>query len=118
MSLAGRDVHRASESLVRAHAAALTDLAAEFGVTVLRFASDGRLVGHLADDRDALDMAAFSAAAAELIGAELTLFSDAVVGKANVSADLVAAQPLRPGRSDPSAGSCSKPMLCSADWSC
>ncbi|MGH3870839.1 MAG: hypothetical protein ACRDSR_04865 [Pseudonocardiaceae bacterium] len=36
----------------------------------LRFACTGRLVGHVAEDRDALDVADFELAAVRLLGAE------------------------------------------------
>jgi hypothetical protein len=84
----------ADETAVRAHVRELHELAARFGVSELRFASAGRLVGHVADDRDALDVAEFEVAARELLGADIGLFSDRVLTKANVSPDLVAAAPL------------------------
>ena len=43
-----------------------------------------------------LDMAAFAADAKVLVGATVSLLSDAVLGKANVSLDLVHATALRP----------------------
>jgi hypothetical protein len=84
----------ADESLVRAHAPQLAALAARYGIRDLRFASAGRLVGRVDPDRDALDMAGFAAAAEELLGAEVSLFSEAVLTKPNVSADLVHAHAL------------------------
>ena len=84
----------ASEELVRAHAAELTALAAEHGIHELRFASTGRLVGRINPERDALDMAEFAAAAERLLGAEVSLLSEAVLAKPNVSADLVHARAL------------------------
>lgn len=84
----------ASEELVRAHAAELTALAAEHGIHDLRFASTGRLVGRIDPNRDALDMAEFAAAAEHLLGEEVSLLSEAVLGKPNVSADLVHARAL------------------------
>lgn len=82
------------ESAVRAHADELQALAAQHGITGLRFASAGRLVGHVAEDRDAFDVADFEIAAVRLLGAEVRLYSDRVLGKHNVSPDLVAARPL------------------------
>lgn len=82
------------ETAVRAHAHQLRALAADYGITDLRFASIGRLVGHVAQDRDSLDVADFELAAIRLLGADVHLYSDRVLGKANVSPDLVAAQPL------------------------
>ncbi|MGH8984590.1 MAG: hypothetical protein ACRDY6_12050 [Acidimicrobiia bacterium] len=85
---------KADRALVTAHVSALRDLAAQHGITKLRFASPGRLVGHVAGDRDALDISAFELGAAGLLGAELLLYSDAVLAKPNVSPDLVSAEPL------------------------
>lgn len=82
------------ETAVRAHAHQLRALAADYGITDLRFASTGRLVGHVAEDRDALDVADFELAAVRLLGAEVRLYSDRVLAKRNVSPDLVAARPL------------------------
>jgi hypothetical protein len=79
---------------LRAHADELRALAARHGISDLRFASAGKLVGHVAEDRDALDVADFEVAAVELVGAELRLYSDRVLDKRNVSRDLVAARPL------------------------
>lgn len=82
------------EAVVRRHAEELRALAAAHGITQLRFASPGRLVGHVADDKDALDSADFEIAARALLLAEVALFSDRVLNKPHVSPDLRAAQPL------------------------
>jgi hypothetical protein len=82
------------ETVVRAHAEDLRVLAGNYGITNLRFASTGRLVGHVAEDRDALDVADFELAAVRLLSAEVRLYSDRVLVKPNVSPDLVAARPL------------------------
>jgi hypothetical protein len=79
---------------VRTHADQLRALAARHGITGLRFASPGRLVGHLAEDRDAFDVADFELAVIDLLGTEVRLYSDRVLGKRNVSPDLAAARPL------------------------
>jgi hypothetical protein len=84
----------ADETVLRAHADELRALAARYGISDLRFASAGKLVGHVAEDRDAFDVADFEVAAVELLGAELRLYSDRVLGKPNVSRELVAARPL------------------------
>ncbi|MGY1709154.1 hypothetical protein ACI8AC_06540 [Geodermatophilus sp. SYSU D00758] len=84
----------ADEQLVRAHAQELVALAAEHGIHDLRFASPGRLLGRVDPDRDALDMAEFAVAAGHLLGAEVSLLSDAVLSKPNVSADLLNARSL------------------------
>jgi hypothetical protein len=84
----------ADRAVAGAHAEALRDLAAKHGITFLRFASSGRLVGHIAEDRDSIDVGEFELAAVQLLGAEVRLFSDAVLSKENVSPDLVAAEPL------------------------
>ena len=88
------DLPPADHARISAHAAQLQALAAEYGISALRFASPGRLVGHVAEDRDFLDVIDFDLAAKELLGAHVSLFSDVVLTKANVSPDLVAAQPL------------------------
>jgi len=82
------------EWTVRAHAADLRALGARFGISELRFASKGRLVGRVEADKDLLDVVAFDLAASELLGATVQLFSDAVLTKPHVSPDLVAAQAL------------------------
>lgn len=69
-------------------------LAAAHGITELRFASPGRLVGHVASDGDPFAVIDFELAARELLGAEVRLYSDAVLSKPNVSPDLVAAEAL------------------------
>lgn len=84
----------ADEATVRRHRDELWNLAARHGISDLRFASPGRLVGSVAEDRDALDTADFEIAARALLGAEVGLFSDRVLTKPNVSPDLVAARPL------------------------
>jgi hypothetical protein len=84
----------ASEAAVRAYGEELQALAAEHGIADLRFASAGRLVGHVAEDRDTFDVIDFEIAAMELLAAEVMLFSDGVLGNRNVSPDLVAATPL------------------------
>ena len=84
----------ADEALVRAHASRLKELAATCGITELRYAGPGRLVGHVADDRDFFDVADFQTAASEELQAEVELFSDAVLENPHSSADLQTATPL------------------------
>lgn len=79
---------------MRAHAAELTALGAAHGIHALRFASPGRLVGRVDPDRDALDMAEFAAEAERLLGADVSLLSEAVLDKPNVSPDLANARTL------------------------
>ena len=74
---------------MRAHAARLADLAKRHGIYELRFASAGRLVGRVDDNRDLLDVAAFEVEAEQLLGATVQLLSGAVVNKPNVSEDLI-----------------------------
>jgi len=93
-SSAEADLPLVDERQVRAHRDDLMRLAAEHGVSELRFASPGRLVGRVADDRDLLDMVAFDLAAEALLGARVSLFSDRVLSNEHVSQDLVDAQPL------------------------
>ena len=84
----------ADEALIRSHAPELAQLAAEHGISRLRFASTGRLLGHVADGRDLFDVAAFDLAAERLLGTSVLLLSDTVLRKPNVSADLVHARAL------------------------
>ena len=84
----------ADEKVVRDRGDELRALAAQHGISELRFASPGRLVGHVAEDKDALDTADFEIAARSLLGAEIGLFSDRVLGKPHVSPDLLAAKPV------------------------
>lgn len=68
----------ADEAAVRAHIEELRALAAEHGITDLRFASAGRLVGRVAEDRDAFDVADFELAAMGVLRAKVRLCSDPV----------------------------------------
>lgn len=88
------DLPLADEASVRARSGELRALAESHGVTDLRYASPGRLVGHVAQDRDLLDMVEFDLAATDLLAAKVSLFSDAVLGHPHVSVDLVDATPL------------------------
>lgn len=94
MPVPERDERHASEAVLRQHAAELHELGLRHGIIELRVAGAGRLVGQLGEDRDLLDVADFESAAAALLGAEVELFSDRVLGNANVSPDLSAATPL------------------------
>jgi hypothetical protein len=60
----------------------------------LRFGSPGRLLGHVADDKDMFDMIDFGLEASELLRAKVTLFSDGVLSHLNVSTDLADATSL------------------------
>ncbi|NDL57918.1 hypothetical protein [Phytoactinopolyspora mesophila] len=82
------------EATARARSDELAELAAGYGITNLRFASPGRLLGHVAPDRDLMDVAAFELAAVELLRAEVRLYSDGVLAKPHVSPDLLSARPL------------------------
>jgi len=82
------------EATARAHAAELRALAARHGITNLRFASDGRLLGHLEADRDDDDMADFDLSVEALLDRSLFLISDRVLSKPRVSPDLLTATPL------------------------
>jgi hypothetical protein len=84
----------ATEQQVRSHAAELVELAARHGITDLAFASSGRLRGHIADDRDLFDMFEFQRDATDLLGAEITVYSDGALRNNHVSPDLTAATPL------------------------
>lgn len=82
------------EQTARTNADALHRVASEYGISALRFASPGRLVGHLDDDRDMGDMADFQIAVEDLLGRHADFFTDRVLSNSNVSPDLVAARPL------------------------
>jgi hypothetical protein len=84
----------ATEQQVRSHAAQLVTLAARHGITQLAYASPGRLRGHVAADRDLFDMFEFQRAAATLVGADIALYSDGVLGNDHVSPDLATATAL------------------------
>jgi len=84
----------ATEQRVRSHATQLVSLAARHGITRLAFASPGRIRGHIADDRDLFDMFEFQRAATDLLGAEVTVYSDGALRNDHVSPDLAAAAPL------------------------
>lgn len=73
---------------------ALIELAARYRIGELRFASPGRLVGRIDEPREALETIELELAASELLGAEVDLFSDRVLTKPHVSADLLAAAPV------------------------
>jgi hypothetical protein len=94
MPVPERDEQPAPEAALREHADGLRELAARHGILELRIAGPGRLVGRLAEDRDLFDVADFETEASTLLGAEVELFSDRVLGNANVSPDLPTATPL------------------------
>ncbi len=54
----------------------------------------GRLLGHIGDGRDLFDMFEFQRAATDLLGAEITLYSDGALRNDHVSPDLATATPL------------------------
>lgn len=82
------------EATARANADALHRLGAQYGVNELRFASPGRLLGHMDEDRDLGDMADFQLAIEQLLGKHADFFTDGLLGKPGVSPDLVVARPL------------------------
>ncbi len=84
----------ATEQQVRSRAAQLGELAVRYGITNLAFASPGRLRGHVASDRDLFDMFEFQREASDLLGADITLYSDGALRNEHVSPDLAAATPL------------------------
>ena len=79
----------ASGQQVRSHAAELIQPAARHGITALAFASPGRLRGHVADDRDLSGMFEIQRAAADLPGAEGTVYSDGRCATSTSAPDLV-----------------------------
>lgn len=82
------------ESTARANVAALHRLAAGYGISGLRFASPGRLIGHMHEDRDLTDMALFQRDVEDTLGRHVDFFTDDLIDKPGVSADLLAARPL------------------------
>jgi hypothetical protein len=82
------------EATARANAAALYRLGAVYGVSNLRFASAGRLLGHLDEDRGLADMALFQRDIEDLLGVHADFFTDGLLGKPGVGADLLAARSL------------------------
>ena len=81
----------ASGQQVRSHAAELVQVAVRHGITAQAFASPGRLRGHVADDRDLSGMFEIQRAAADLPGAEGTVYSDGALRNQHVSPNLVTA---------------------------
>lgn len=82
------------EATARANANALHHLGTQFGVSDLRFASPGRLIGHMDEDRDLGDMADFQLAIEEVLGKHAHFFTDGLIGKPGVSQDLISARPV------------------------
>lgn len=79
---------------MRSHATQLVEMAARYGITQLAFASAGRLRGHVDDNHDLFDVFEFQRAAADLIGAQVAVFSDGALSNDHVSPDLRAASGL------------------------
>jgi len=79
----------ASGQQVRSHAAELVQVAVRHGITAQAFASPGRLRGHVADDRDLSGMFEIQRAAADLPGAEGTVYPDGALRHQHASPDLV-----------------------------
>ncbi|MBN9609217.1 MAG: hypothetical protein BGO26_03875 [Actinobacteria bacterium 69-20] len=82
------------EQTARENADALRRIAAKYGISALRFAALGRLVGRVDDDRGMGDLADFQLAVEQLLGRYVDVFADRVLDNPNVSADLVAATAL------------------------
>ena len=69
------------EVTARANAAALHRVGAGYGISELRFASLGRLIGHMDEDRDLTDMALFQRDVEDLLGKHIDFFTDGLIGK-------------------------------------
>lgn len=82
------------EPTARANADTLRRIGERHGITSLRFASTGRLVGHFDEDRDMGDMADFTADVEDELCHNTYIISDRVLAKPGVSPDVAAAQPL------------------------
>lgn len=76
------------------NAATLHRLAAGYGISDLRFASPGRLIGHMHENRDLTDMGLFQRDVEDLLGKHVDFFTDGLIDKPGVSADLLAARSL------------------------
>jgi hypothetical protein len=81
------------EATARRHAADLRALAAEHGITNLRFASPGRLVGTAGSD-ETYDPDEFELAVIDRLHVEVTFIADRVLSKPGVSGDLLTATAL------------------------
>lgn len=81
------------EATAREHAAELRALAAEHGITNLRFASPGRLVGTAGDDEE-YEPFEFELEVIRRLHVEVMLIADRVLSKPGVSGDLLTAAPL------------------------
>lgn len=82
------------EATARQNADALRRLGAEYGVSALRFASLGRIIGHLDEDRGMGDMVLFQRDIEDLLGVHADFFTDRLIGQPGVTADLLTARPL------------------------
>ena len=82
------------EVTARANAESLHRLGAGYGISDLRFASPGRLIGHMDEHRDLTDMALFQRDVEDLLGKHIDFFTDGLIGKPGVSVDLLTARPL------------------------
>jgi hypothetical protein len=72
----------------------LKAIAARHGITNLRFASEGRLLGHVTGAVGLMDTVKFQIEAAAELDAKFFLISDRVLGNRGVSPDLLTATPL------------------------
>ena len=81
------------EATAREHVAELRALAAEHGITNLRFASPGRLVGTAGSDEE-YQPDEFELAVIDRLHVEVTLIADRVLSKRGVSSDLLTATAL------------------------
>jgi hypothetical protein len=75
--------------------ARMVQLAARHGITALAFAPPGRLRGHVAGNRDLSGVLEFQRAAADLLGAEVTVYCDPT-GRWATSTSAPAPSPPRP----------------------
>lgn len=88
------DMPEADEAFVRAHRAELLALAEELGITDVRVAHTGRMVGSIHADSAPLGVYAFSARASSLLEHVVRMHDLDVTQRANASEDLQLAVPL------------------------
>lgn len=81
------------EAMARKHALELRTLAAEHGISNLRFASPGRLVGTAGDD-DEYEPEDFELAVINRLHVDVMLIADRVLSNPGVSPDLLTATSL------------------------
>lgn len=88
------DMPEADEAFVRAHREELLALAADMGITDVKVASTGRLVGTVTANTVPLGVYAFSADASSMLERIIRMHASRVVTPESASVDLKEATPL------------------------